>query len=148
MDAIDQAGYELVHTFPGGAPALAPHVNMNAGTLLNKANPSCTDHKFTVREVVAIQSFRKSYPMLYAEARVLNHICVKLGQYPDVSDVELLDLYAKYHEEIGETAGALRRALQKGQITQRDYDDIKREAFEDAQAMFELLARLKGLVRE
>ncbi len=146
MDAIDDAGYRLVHDFPGGAPALAPLVNMNMGTLLNKANPHMRDHQLTVRQAIAIQKATEQFLMLYAEARLLRHVCIPLGKFPGASDVELLDLYARYHQELGETAAEIRKALAACKITRRMYNEIEREAFEDAAAMFELLARLKSLV--
>lgn len=147
MDAIDEAGYRLVHDYPGGAPKLAPKVGMNVGTLLNKANPSQEKHQFTVREALAIQSLRGTTEMIDAEAQVLGGVFVRLGDFSGNSDLELLDLYAEYHAEIGETAQALRQALQEKTLTPALYREVEREAFEDAQAMFALLARLRALVR-
>lgn len=145
MDAIDDAGYALVHDHPGGAPKLAPCVGMNVGTLLNKANPSQEGHQFTVREALALQLHRGVRDMVEAECQVLGGIFVQLGRFNGVADTELLDLYAKYHQELGETASAIRRGLDDG-MSAAQYRAIEREAHEDAQAMFELLARLKALV--
>lgn len=146
MDAIDEAAYALVHDYPGGAPALAPRVGMNVGTLLNKANPSQEKHQLTVREALAIQVHRRATTMIDAEARVLGGVFVALGRFEGVSDTELLSLYATYHAEIGETAAAIREALDDGRIERAEYQRIEREAFEDAHAMLELLARIRGLV--
>lgn len=146
MDAIDEAGYRLVHNYPGGPQELAPLVNLRYGTLMNKANPEMRDHQFTVRQAISIQAAQRKFLMLYAEARLLKHVCVPLGQFPNASDVELLNLYAKYHEEVGQTAKAISDSLADGKITRAEYDKIEQEAFEDAAAMFDLLARIKGLV--
>jgi len=144
MDPIDSAGYALVHDYPGGAPALAPRVNMNAGTLANKANPHC-EHQFTVREVLAIQALRGITTMIDAEARALGGVFVPLEDYSGTSDVELLDLYAAYHAEIGETAEAIRDSLAGGEVTREAYERVEREFYEDVQAGFAFLARLRAL---
>lgn len=148
MDAIDEAGYALVHDFPGGAPKLAPRVGMNVGTLLNKANPGQERHQFTVREALAIQSLLGVTTMIDAEAQVLGGVFIRLGPFAVVSDTELLNLYAKYHAEIGETAEAIRAALDDGFVSLAEYERIERECFDDAKAMFELLGRIRSLVRD
>ncbi|MGE0487329.1 MAG: phage regulatory CII family protein [Gammaproteobacteria bacterium] len=146
MDCIDQAAYDLVHDHPGGAPKLAPKVGMNVGTLLNKANPSQEGHQFTVREALALQAARGVTTMIDAEAQVLGGVFIRLGRFETTSDTELLNLYTRYHAEVGETAQAIADALEDKVITEAEYRRIEREAFEDAHAMFELLARLRALV--
>jgi hypothetical protein len=148
VDLIDDAAYRLVHEFRdgprSGAPALAPLVNMNAGTLLNKANPH-QEHQFTVREIVAIESATGRSLMLQAHATLLGFTVIPLGDFDSTSDVELLSLYANYHAEVGDVATAVRRALNDKRISRREYERIRREFMEATQAGMEFLARLEAI---
>lgn len=148
MDAIEDAQYRVVHDFPGGAVRLAPLVNMHPGTLSNKVHPGSPNHHLTVREAVAIQAATHDCRLLYAEAQVLGHACVALGDFSGISDVELLDAYAAYHQELGQTAAAIREALAHRVVTREQIREIEREIHEDVRHAFEFLSRLKGLCRE
>ena len=145
---LDEAKYRVVHDFSGGAAALAPLVRMNPGTLSNKVNPSVETHHLTIDEAVAIQHTARDCRILYAEAHLLGHTCIPLGEFASISDTELLDAYARYHAEVGETAEAIRASLADGRVTPAEFAHIDREMMEDIQAKFELRARLKALVVE
>lgn len=144
---ISEAQYRLVHDYPGGAKPLAQRVGMNAGTLCNKVHPAM-QHKLTVDEAVALQAAAEDYRLLYAEAQALGHACVKLGDFSTTSDIELLDAYAAWHAEIGETAQAIRDGIAAGRLTADLVQKIKREAHEDACRAFAFIARLEGVCDE
>ena len=69
--------------------------------------------------------------MLKAEAQVLGCVMVELKDHSECSDIELLETYAEYHKEIGETSAAIRDALKNRTISKVDYDLIEKEAYED-----------------
>ncbi len=143
---LDEAKWRLVHEHPGGCKALGPLVGINPGTLGNKVDPEQDRHHLTVDEAVRIQAVRRRFDVLHAEARALNHVCIELRDRSGTSDIELLDAYAAYHAEIGETAQAIRDALGSGKGIAREHIEcIRREIFEDAQAGFEVWARLEAL---
>lgn len=145
---LDEAKHHLVHEHPGGAKALGPLVGINPGTLSNKVNPSMEHHHLTVDEAVRIQAVRRRYDVLHAEARALGHVCVQINDYSGISDEALLDAYAAYHADVGQTAQAVREALASGEgITQAAVEKIRRELYEDAAAGFEFLARLEALIQ-
>lgn len=146
---LDEARYRLVHEHLGGTKALGALTGINPGTLANKVNPDMHSHHLTVDEAVRIQAVRRVYGLLYAEARALGHVCIRLEDHSGVSDLSLLDSYAQYHADIGETAQAVRRALDAGEgITRAALEEVRRELYQDAQAGFELLARLEALVED
>jgi hypothetical protein len=147
---LDEAKYRLVHDYhPGGARGLGPLVRMNPGTLCNKVHPGMENHHLTVDEAVNIQAVLRRYDVLHAEARALGHVCVQLEDHSEASDMELLDAYAAYHADVGETAQAIRDALAHGDgITREAVARVERELFEDARAGFEFLARLKALAED
>ena len=144
MDLLDDAAWRLVHEFPGGAVKLAPLVNMNAGTLNNKADPG-QPAQMSVREAVAIQRLRGTRTMLEAEAALLDCMVVPLGDYPATSDLELLDLVLELSKEHGETSTAIRKAIADGRIDRDDYAEVEREFMDDIRASMTLLGRLRGM---
>lgn len=147
-DELDTAIYDLVHDHKGGAPALSPLVNINAGTLNNKVNPASDSHHLNVREAVAIMATRNAYPVLHAMAHVLGFVCVEVGEFDGLSDMELLSLYLEWHRETGETAAEIKKTLDDGKVTRAEVDKVKREVMQDISAIYEFIARLESLVEE
>lgn len=143
---LERAKYDLVHTFPGGAGKLAPLARMNPGTLSNKVNPAVETHHLTIDEGVALQNAAQDYRILRAEAMVLGHACIPLGDYTQTSDVELLSLYAKLHAEIGDVAAAISTALDDRTISRTEFYRIANEGQEMIQAWLALRARLEALI--
>ncbi len=142
---IDQAKYKLVHDHPGGAAALAPLVRMNAGTLCNKVNPMMDTHHLTVDEAIQIQMIRRDYSLFYAEGRLFDHVTVACPEFDNVADIDLLNAWAAWHADIGQTAGLLQTVLEGAEITRSHLDALKREMFEDFQRALELLQRVEAL---
>lgn len=56
----------------------------------------------------------------------------------------LLDAWAEWDAECGETAQAIRNALSNNVITRKELEKIKSEMVEDFQKELELLTRLEG----
>ena len=143
---LDEAQHRIVHEFPGGAVKLAPLVGMRPGTLSNKVNPDYDGTQLFVSEAVAIQHATRRYDILTAEATILNHTCIPLGDFSSTSDTELLTAYARYHKEIGRTAAAISDALEDGRITRAEFECIRQEGFQQIQRFFEFLARLEAVI--
>ncbi|MDH5394407.1 MAG: phage regulatory CII family protein [Gammaproteobacteria bacterium] len=141
--AIDEARYSLVHDFPGGAKALAPLVGMNPGTLSNKVNPQIDTHHLTVDESVVIQNTADDRQLIEAEAHVLGGVFIQTGDFSDVSDVELIDKFAAWVQDIGETSGAIRSALAAHSLSKDHLKIIHREIHEDYARAMELFKRLE-----
>lgn len=148
MTPLEKAEYDLVHEHPGGAVKLANVAGMNAGTLANKVNPGMPGHHLSVAEAVRLQTIRKVYYILYAEASALNHTCIQLADWSGVSDVELLDAYSRVHQEIGQLAHEISEAFKDRRITRKEFLAITKEMDEAVRAMFELRARLEALIHE
>lgn len=148
FDAIDKAIYGLIHDQKGGATQLAPLVNMNPGTLANKANPAMENHHLTVKEAVAIQYTTQDFRVLAAEAAALNHAIVPLGNFEGVSDLELLTAYANYHSEIGQTAIVIAEALNDIRVTRQEFQAVHKEFFEAVGTGLEFLNRMEALIDE
>lgn len=149
VSAVDQAKYDLVHSYKGGAVALAPLLgeNRSAAVLSNKVNPNSTDHHLTLDEAIALQLITQNYGLLKASATMLNHVVIELPttDLANTSDLELLDCWASWQADCGETATVIREALSDGKIDRQELLDIKREMYEDIARELELLQRLEAL---
>lgn len=145
---LEEAQYNLVHEFPGGAVRLASLTGMSAGTLSNKVNPTMETHKLSVAEAVLLQNTATDYRILYAEAAALGHVCIVLADYSHVNDVELLNCYAAFHTKVGDMAAAIQSAFEDKRITRAEFLTIVREMDASVRAMYALRARLEALIDE
>lgn len=148
FDPIEDAAYRVVHDYPGGAVKLASQLAMNAGTLSNKVNPGCEGHHLSVREALAIQHATRDFRIIQAEAQLLDGIFLHFGHIPRVSDTELLTAYARWHEDIGETAKAIAEALADGKISRTEINRVRKEFQDDIARGFEFLERLEAVCDE
>lgn len=148
-DMLDDAIYKTVHDYRdgtrSGAQALAPRVNMNAGTLTNKANPGMETHHLTLRESIPLQLIANDY-------RIAEAYCIELGgtflNLPDIgatSDAALLDIWARLAEEQGEAAHAIRMALDDGDVTRKELGTIKTEIHQAICVWLELYKRIESI---
>ena len=155
-DALQQAIHDTVHEYPiwsdrkkpRGAVALAPMVNMQAGTLSNKANTIMETHQLTLAESIPIQREAQDYRITDAYCMTLGGVFLRFHDLKFVSDQQLLDVWAKYIQEDGETAKAVSEALADGNINEKEMDRIEKEVNEDIQAKLELLHRVKEIYQQ
>lgn len=145
MTDLEQAKYDLIHDHPRGAEGLGPIVNMNPGTLSNKVHPLITSHHLSVDEAVQIQLVRQQYPVFEAEARLFGFVTIPAPALDDVSDMDLLEAWANWHADIGETGQEIKKCLSERRVTRHALDRVRREVFEDFKCELELLKRLETL---
>jgi hypothetical protein len=149
---LDTALYQTVHgyrdrvTRERGAAALAPRVGMQPGTLCNKVNPSMPEHKLGLAESIMVQIAADDYSILHATNAALGHCAYRLPEHSQAGDVEILDLYAKVHEQCGLKARAIRDALRDGTVARAEVERIRTCFDDEVRAGLELLSRLEALV--
>jgi len=144
---LDQAKHDVLHSARGGlsAKTIARLMAVNYGTLCNKCNPQVETHHLTVDEAVSLQYIAGDCRIHEAEGTLLGRVSLPIGHFPDSSDVELLDSWAQWQQDLGETARELRAALAAGQITQCHVREVRREMYQDFRAALALLQRLEAL---
>ena len=153
MDIIDQAVYDLIHGYEGGAPALASYLystygfKVKPGTLMNKANPD-QEHQLTVREGDLIQRASQRFNLLHAQAHRLHHSVVQLGDFSDTSDLEFLNTYTAMHEEIGKLAGLINHVFSDGVITRKELKKVRTKGMAMIRAYLEMEMRMRALCDE
>lgn len=151
QDQLEHAIYRTVHEYRNGrhrgAAALAMMVGANAGTLANKANPAMETHQLGLRESIPVQRIAGDFRILHTYAAALGHVAVpESGDYADCSDIELLDVYAKWHADLGAKCAAIRAALADGRMTRAEYRAIREASDQAARTRMELLGRLEALI--
>lgn len=148
MDVHD-AAYRVAHDFdpPHGAVSLAKKLGKNAGTLMNQLNPHQDTAKLGLGDAVAMSLAANDFRILHAFADTCGFVALAKPDYSRVSDASLLEILLKRDREEGDFAEVLAAALENGQVSPREFDDIEREGYEAAAALLELVERVRGLVR-
>ncbi len=148
-DELDEAIYRTVHEYRdgnrAGAVALAPRINMNAGTLSNKANPGMEQHQLTLRESIPLQLATGRTDIAAAYAQALGGVYVPLGDFSGTSDTELLNIWAGMDEQDGRMAGAAREVLEDGRVTREELRRLKREVWRSIQVRLEFYHRMEAI---
>jgi len=141
-DTIKTAIYDTAHNYPGGLKALAAKMGVRAGTLNNKCDPAMEGHVLNIEDLWKMMAITGNIKVLVMLAGEMRHVIMEIKSYPDVSDIELLNSWAEWQAERGETEQAISDALNNQKITKSELDRIKSEMFEDFQKELALLQRL------
>jgi len=148
---IQEAAYLTVHEFrtgqsTSGATALAPLVGKTPRTLDNEVNPDASNAKLSIEDAVTLMHATQDFRLLQSMGATLGFAMVEVADFTGMHDAALLDAYADWNAEIGETHSAIRDSLIDGKVTRIELENIRREMFEDFSKSLGLLARLEALV--
>lgn len=147
---IEEARYRVVHEYISmtgvkGAQGLAPLLGKNPAVLCHKVDPQKDTHHLTADEEHQIEMVTGDLRITHARLAELGLAAVKLGDFEDTSDTELLDLQLRMNKEVGEASAALMRAIADGTITPAEAREFEKETFEGIRAMLELNHRIAAL---
>lgn len=131
-----------------GIDGLAKKIGVNPQTFSNKCNPKQESHIPNILDILNIMDQTKNHSIIDQIARQYGYVCMPIADYTGVSDMDLLNAWAAWGAERGETEQAIQKALENGDISKEEFKEIKNEMFEDFQKELALLARLKYLVSE
>lgn len=145
---VKKAIKNTVSRYRGGARAMGKLLNKAPNVLSNEINPSQPNHKLGLLDAIYIIHISGDFQLLEAIAACLNHSIVSLGDFSATSDTELLDLYARWHGEIGDVAREVSMALEDGRISRDEFERIRQEGIEQIHWFFEFQARLEALIDE
>lgn len=137
--AIRDALYDLVHDYPGGAPALAPRMKLAASTLLSMANPNCDSHDWPLKRVEQAIAFSGDHRPVDALCAQFGGVFVPLGDLAGASDSRVLKAASKLAKEFGDVPRRLQEALQDGTLAPRECEALRREVYEMNQAAAALM---------
>lgn len=144
---VHDAVYHVAHAYPGGVPALALRMQMNAHTLQKKVHPGVDTHQLNVGEFIALQVFADRYDPLYSLSAALGHEPpLRMRQSPPPGNWDLpvdVNLVHRQLAHIGAESGDVHRqvyaALQKKTISPNQRRLIRKE-------VAEVMAALNGLM--
>ncbi|TKA91791.1 hypothetical protein FAZ79_00355 [Guyparkeria sp. SB14A] len=148
---VDRAKWLVVHEYRNGdrrgARALAEDIGEGPGATVwcNKVNPALDSHHLAVNESIRAQLQAQDFRILKAEARVLGHVCIPIPSTLPCSDIEILNAYADWTADIGETAQAIKAALDAPRVVRQRLVDIRREIDEDFQRAAVLYSLLEQI---
>lgn len=149
---VERAAYDTVHEFRDprrrqrGAVALAPMVGMQPGTLSNKVNPLQDTHLLGLVESIPLQLAASDYRILHAYAHALGHCAYELPcPRAEVSDMEVLNLFADFVAAAGRKAQTVRDALADRRVTPTEIQQVRSALDDTVRAGLELITRLEAL---
>lgn len=152
FSALDSAIYETVNSFVDpvtkgrGATALAPRLNIAAGTLSNKANP-LQEHQLSLRESISLQLATIDFGILHAYNGALGHVGFRLPDADQIGDVELLDAYCELHTRVGHLAQTIRNALLDHRVSIAEVIQIQIAFDALVRSGLGMVNRIEGLAR-
>ncbi|MYM25758.1 hypothetical protein GTP46_24320 [Duganella sp. FT135W] len=147
MNAQD-AFHKTVHTYPGGAEALAARMGVAAGVLRNKANPNIGYHKATLADAELAMSLTGDVSVLHALASAVGYVCLRVDVDSAPSDVAVLELVAKAWSASSDVGAEVYATLADGVVEPHEIARVKERVYRTTQAMHELVARLEGLAEK
>jgi hypothetical protein len=134
-----------------GAEAMSRHTKRSAQLIANESNPNYHPAKQGLVDAVEMELVTQRYPILYAHARMLNHVVWPLPS-PDllISDVELLTAFSAWNVAIGMTCQEIHSALDPngpggGRITPDEATAIADKGNAEMRRFMELLERVRVL---
>jgi len=151
FDALDIAIYETVHgyinprTGKRGAAGLAPVVGMPASTLQNKANPAETFANLSMKEARSLMLATGDHRIGHQLMADIGEVCVPVPVHEFPADMDLLEAWAVWQAEIGETVLALKDALEDGRVTRAEVARVRNELAEDFAKGLAMLDVLGGM---
>jgi len=126
MSAFDNAAFNTVHDFPGGAKALAEVLGVSAGVLRHRANPNDAANQFSVRDVIRIMLASQDFRMLHGMATDLGKACV-LVDVPDLSASALAGAMNAAVQEFAQFLSVVTEATADNSVTPNELKRIDRE---------------------
>ena len=142
---LEQAKHATVHQYRGGAVALGKSLGVHKSTLSNKVNVNMPNHKLSLNESIRIQQVTKHYAILHETARLLDHVCLPIQDVDlqDISDLDLVDSWSKWHAQIGVTVQTMRDSLEDKIITDDEVRAIERDMHREIACGMALVERFK-----
>lgn len=151
IEQLDQAIHDTVHDYRNpnsgkkGPGALAPLIGMAASTLQNKADRKQEFAHLGLKEARSVMLATNNFRILEQFNHDLGFVAVPVPHIENPADMDLLDAHLDWTNEFGETAGAIKQALQDGTLTRDELDKIKKEFYEDFEKGQVLMQRLEGM---
>lgn len=125
MLSVRDAAFHVVHSYPGGAAALATRMGLSYGVLCHKVKPNYESrHHMTLEESVKVQQLTGDHRILYAMARELDHVAIR------VDSIEGDAVHADITKTVKEFADYLQSvtvAVSDDKVTDNELRDVDQQ---------------------
>lgn len=151
IDPLDQVVYETVHNFKDkvsggkGAAGLARAIGMQGSTLQNKADRKQEFAHLSLKEARSIMLVSGDTSILNTLAQQLGFAAVPLPHIDAPADTDLLEVWADWSNDFGETAATIKQVLEDGVITLSEVEKVRKELIEDFEKGLAIIDVLKGM---
>jgi len=151
VDLLERAVYDTAHGFVNaatgrrGVVGLADVIGVRATTLQNKVNPREEFSHVTLNEARSMMLATGDHSILHRLADDVGEACVPLPSFEFAADADLLDAWADWQADIGETAATAKAALADKRVTLAEVEAIRRELIEDFEKGLAMLDVFKGM---
>ncbi|MGE4370942.1 MAG: phage regulatory CII family protein [Burkholderiaceae bacterium] len=133
---FEQAAFNTVADYPGGAKALGPVVGINGSVLAHKVSLTDHDNQLTVPQARKLMQATGDCRMLHSLAADLNHLCVQVSSMPQSGNLHRR--IADTVREFGEFIAAVSEASDDNDVTPNEMRAIDKE-------LGEMVARANAL---
>lgn len=124
-NSVLDAAYLTAHNYPGGVPALAARMAVNATVLSHKLNQNNTTHHLTARDLVTIMHMSNNLAPLHALCMEFGHMALPI---PSVSDCDATsDALMQMCKEFSDFLQRTTEAMADRKVTQLELRSIRKE---------------------
>lgn len=123
---IEDAAYNTVHDYPGGASSLAPRMGMSAAVLNSKVNPNTKTHHLTLAEASKLMALTGDYRIMQALSAEHGKVAIDLPDIPESRDMSLTDKVLCIGMRGGDVMSMFREIMADGRITQGEVADMSK----------------------
>lgn len=143
---IEDAAYNTVHDYPGGASSLAPRVGISAAVLNSKVNPNTKTHHLTLAEASKLMALTGDMRILQALAAENNKVAIDLPDIPESRDMSLTDKVLCIGMRGGDVMSMFREIMADGRITQGEVADMSKIIHQMHIALAQLDTQLQACI--
>lgn len=150
---LQDAMYDTVHDYPGGATALAPRFtsrrtgSMSPGVLSSKVDPNKDTHHLMVLEADRLMSLTGDFRILHALALNHDHVCLPVPRGGNhACDMAILEMVTRVWETHGDVGRAVTGALSDLRIEHHEVEQVRRAVYRVQLALQTMVMRLEGMV--
>lgn len=143
---LKKSMHNLVHDCSQGAAELAALINKRPSSLCHEVNPNADNHKLGFLDAVRLIRITDSSVLLQNLCQVLGFTLIPIRKFEGCCDIEVLNMYAKWHKEIGDVSQEVSAAFADGKLTAKEYAKILKEGLEAGAAFHSFLSRLEAIM--
>ena len=143
--SLQDAVYNTVHDYPGGAGSLAPRMKISTQVLINKANPNNQSNIASLRDADQLMAITGNYAILHALATNHGYVCIKCELDAPVGDLAVLELVTQVWKTNGDVGAAVEATLADRVVERREIKKVRAAIYRNQQAMLAMLARLEDM---